>query len=210
MTEQRATYLKRTQHLPSPVGLDLLVVWANEGPHRLVPPSSTVSQAHYTARTNAVRALRRLAVTLEVPGEQCTELEPVHGREFADLSDGLLNALAWRARERGHLMPGGTARTPLTPIQADTLYRTAYGATGEDIAYDTATTGAGALGHLARMRRRHGCSTTAHLVATAYRHGWLPDAGELRVLLTGRMVWSMPVPHYGPTDKPPFRWTEEA
>lgn len=204
MTGQRSKYKRRTGALPSGLGLDLLVTWINEGPWNLVPVAA--DRQEYNARAKAVRALRRLATGLEVPADERTELEPVHGRDFGELSDDLLNALARRARTQGYLMPGGTARTPLTPVQADTLYRTVWGASCEDIAQDTGTRASGASGNLKRMREQHQCATTGHLVATAYRNRWLPDNEELRVLLRGRMPWGS----HGLRTTPPFRWSEEA
>lgn len=187
MTQQRSKYKRRTGALPSGLGLDILVVWATEGPWNIAP--TPLDRSRYNARAKAIRALRRLAMGLDVPPEECIELERMHGRDFGDLSDDLLNALARRARTQGYLMPGGRARTPLTPVQVDTLYRTVWGSSCEDIALDTATTATGASGNLKRMREQHQCSTTGHLVATAYRNRWLPDNEELRVLLRGRMVW---------------------
>lgn len=205
MTRQRAKYKRRTGALPSGLGLDILVTWTNEGPWNIAP--TPLDRSRYNARARAIRALRRLATGLEVPPDECTELARMRGRDFGDLSDALLNALARRARTQGYLMPGGRARTPLTPVQSDTLYRTVWGASCEDIALDTGTTATGASGNLKRMREQHQCSTTGHLVATAYRNHWLPDNEELRTLLRGRMVWQQ---HGVPRLSPPYRWKGES
>lgn len=208
MTERTVKYTRRTRELPSGKGLDLLVTWANEGPGALAPPLS--DEPSHNIRTKIVQQLRRLANGLDVPVAERIELFPVHSRDFRELSDELLCSLAWRARVKGHVTAGCRERTPLTPVQADTLYRTVQGATCDDIANDTGATPSGVHGNLKRMRETHACTHTPHLVACAYRDGWLPDGEELRLLLRGRMVWSVPVPHYGPTDKPPYRWRGDA
>lgn len=200
MTDDTPKYTRRTQSLPTAAGIGLLVRWVNEGPGSLAPASR--GPGGYDPRTKTTHLLRRVAMGLEVPEEERKELRPVHGRDFSRLSDELLNSLAWRARARGYLMPGGRSAAPLTPVQVDTLYRVAWGSSYEDIAKDVGVSSVSASNNMRRAKDVHGCSTVNHLVATAYRNRWLPEKEELRILLSGRMVWDLGRPGY---TRPPYK-----
>lgn len=205
MTDKKREGVRRVSALPTGTGLDLLVAWANEGPWNLAPLLSEPGDTKaLSKRSHVLRELRRLAVTLDVPESETKELRLVHDRDFGDLSVELLGALARRARARGYVTAGCRERVPMTPVQVDGLHRIAWGATFQEIADETGVQPTGVSGALKRARNDHGCSTTYQLVACAYRNGWLPGHEELRTLLSGRMVWSVPV--HNPL--PPYLWRD--
>lgn len=205
MTEPRATGLRRAKALPTAAGLDLLVKWANTGPESLAPPADrTDGGASIHRRQSAILLLRRLAVGLKI---QAPELHRLRGRErdFGALSLGLLDELARKARSYGYVTTGCRERTPMTPVQINTLYQLTWGATLTEVSRDAGSRNAfGAAAVLKRARIDHGCATNAQLVACAFRNGWFPDQAELSVLLSGRMVWS------GAMTRPPYLWEDNA
>lgn len=206
MTELRKVPLRRDPPLPSGRGLDLLVRWATRGPASLAPSTELATDGQ---RYHAVSSLRRVAEALDVPAP---ELRPVRGRhrDFSLLSDDLLTALAARARSYGCVTAGCRARVPLSPNQTDALYRLTWGATLTEIARDTGRRNSSAVsGTLKRARERLGVATDAQLVACAFRNHWFPDQEELGVLGSGRMVWCLPTPYYGP-NRPPYTWTDDS
>lgn len=211
MTEAQTNSRRRGALLPTGRGLDLLIRWAREGPSSLAPPADKHDDGvRNHKRHEAILLLRRLAWGLRVSSSELDSGRG-HTRDFGQLPVSLLNTLAWKARSYGYVTAGCRERVPLTPVQADTLYRLTWGATLAEIARDTGVSNpATVAGVMLRARADHGCASTAQLIACAYRNGWFPDQRELSVLLSGRMVWSLPVTYNDPYDKPPYLWEDNA
>lgn len=193
--------------LPTVSALDVLVKWANEGPGSLVTEPTGVPRNRQASRQMV--HLRRLVTTLQVSRELADEvLVRQQYRDFGNLSVELLSELARLARLGGYVSAGCRQRVPLTPVQATTLGGLSWGATYTELSRRDGGRISALTEGMGQARTDNGCATTVHLVATAFRNGWLPDRAELSVLLSGHMVWSMPVPHYGPMDKPPYLWKD--
>lgn len=192
------------------IGLDLLVRWAAEGPWSLPARAEDLETPVVAQRMRVMHHLRRLARTLEVPEETARELNRVHDRDFGALSDDLLTELAGRARQSGYVTAGCLARVPMTPLQVDGLHRLSWGATYKSIGDDTGTQPSAVAAALGRAKNDHGCATVQQLLACAYRNHWFPDQEELRVLMSGRMLWT--VPSRTGVDQPPYTyaWEKEA
>ncbi|HEX5705642.1 MAG TPA: hypothetical protein VFX97_20755 [Pyrinomonadaceae bacterium] len=207
MTELTPIRPRHSSVLPSGKGLDLLVIWATEGPRNLAPPPSQHDGGRRNeSRVHALQALRRLVNTLKI---ETAELEPNRGqaRNFGALSDHLLNEIAWRARSYGYVTAGCRGRVPLSPLQIDVLYSVSWGMTLAEIARESGWKNSTSVsGILTRAREAHGCATVAQLVATAYRNGWFPGAEETRVLLRGQMMWDPSRPGY---NRPPYKGNVE-
>lgn len=199
MTEQ-TTKLRRSTTLPTSLSLDMLVTWAHEGPLAMTRYPAG-ARAEYR-RARALVHLRRLASTLGTPDKLNSELRAAYARDFGALSDALLSHLARQARLGGYVTAGCRSRVPLTPTQAHTLSRLSWGATFENIARDEGCMATSVAETVARARQDNGCSTTAQLMACAFRNHWLPDQEEMTVLLSGRMVWDPSRPGY---DRPPYK-----
>lgn len=184
----------------------MLVTWANEGPAAVTRYPAGARPQYRRAR--ALVHLRRLADTLGTPEKLTRELAPTHSRDFGKLSDTLLTHLACQARLGGYVTAGCRARVPLSPIQAHTLCRLSWGATFENVARDEGCRPTSVAETVSRARQDNGCSTTAQLMACAFRNHWFPDQRELSALLSGRMVWALP--ESVGLDQPPYtyRWKE--
>lgn len=200
MTEHTTQRARRTVTLPGVAALELLVRWANEGPASLVAQERP---AVHVQRTMVMTQLRRLVTTLDIPAPMRNEImAPVRGRDFGELSVELLGELARRARLGGYVTAGCRARVPLTPVRAHVLNRLSWGATYSQMAREDGGRVSALTEAMGEARAEHGCATTAQLVATAFRNGWLPGQDELNVLTSGRMVWDRNRPGY---DRPPYK-----
>lgn len=188
--------------LPSIAALDVLVRWACEGPGTLAPEHGPEG---HVQRSRMMVYLRRLVNTLDVPDAMADEiLATVRNRDFGALSVDLLSELARQARLGGYVTAGCRERVPLTPVQAHIVQRLSWGATYEDIIRTDGGRNSALSESIGRARRETGCATTAELVATALRRGWLPGYGELSVLNRGRMLWDDKLRLAGP----PYTWKD--
>lgn len=162
----------------SPEQIKVLNLWCSHGPSTLDPSPTPGGAASYQRRSS-LTAIRQLIEYWGMGPEYEHMRQNVHSRDITQISDVLRLELVAQARSRGLVMRGGEAPVPLFGMQMEVLTRLAWGATQDSLTTSMRISRKSAAEHTWRMRKETGCSTTAQLVACAYRHEWLPSQQEI-------------------------------
>lgn len=162
----------------SPEQIAVLTRWSAHGPRSLDPSPAGENHNSYQRRAS-LTAIRQLIEYWGMGPEYERLRQDVMGHDITQISDVLRLELVAQARSRGLVLRGGDAPVPLFAMQVEVLHRLAWGGTLDSMAASMRIGRKAASEHTYRMRVETGCSTTAQLVACAYRNEWLPSQGEI-------------------------------
>lgn len=168
--------------------LDVLVSWVNGGAALLDEPKN--GQRHRRRRCASLGCLKNMTARYDLSDDFRSMPCGLAGNPLSThLSYRLRDRLYYESRVRGLLTRWDLdspypeiSTVPLTGTQARCLWLMSWGADHASTALAAGIQPDTVKNALARARAEHGCSTTAALVACAYRNRWFPDHEELREL----------------------------
>lgn len=173
--------------------IDTVLLWRNEGAQALDPyPDPGYSRRRNTPRDRSLRRLRGLIERLGFTDETARSLAEstrLGGRHIGALPLSLLDTLEGSLRKYGYIYPAQADQTvpvwditPLTGQQLHIIRLLADGWSTMDIADSILANRDNVNACLRRAQEQTASSSRSQLVATVFRHNWMPSLQEERSL----------------------------
>ena len=166
------------------------VRWYNEGPGMFTESEksrrlSTIALGELIRRLGMHPRYERMRseILAQGRGREC------RGERFGqgprdELRDALLRTLRYHGYVYRDRDTGALAVVPMTGVQIYLTRRLADGSTTAEIASDLGYAVNSISGRVRTAYQELGCATTYQVIGCVYRHGWFPDAREIRYLLS--------------------------
>lgn len=180
---------------PTPDQLSVLCRWVNDGPESLYGEIRRANGQDMT-RTHNMRKLSDLVERIALPDGVERLLEPVRRRPLVNLDPVLKEHMVSVCRFYGYVYwPAPGDRLDVTPLSGGELHvlrLMASGVGAEDAAEKICTSVQQVRKRLRRGMIHAQAHSTMHLMAVAYRSGWLPMPYELKAITDTGVVDDVP------------------